>query len=329
MKWACIALCYVAAAAHSQTRVGEVTTDQAYGDATLRAASTAGGATVMSGSAVSASGRAATLKLERGGNVHICPQTTVTASTSASGRELMLALDSGAVELDYDLGASADSLMTPDLRLSIAGPSAVHVAIDVEKSGNVCVASLPSDSAALVVTELAGEGSYQVRPGQQIMFLKGSTANVSTEARGSCGCPAPLPALRAAAPEAAPAQPPAQAETAAAAPSHIAEELPNNPPSAVAQRPAADPEVATHTVVEMDAPMIYNGERPEPPGETVADLKLFRSADSVLLFPSLVLPAQQPAPATVAQPEAVRRDAPKPAHGVFHRFGAFLAALFR
>lgn len=290
----------------------------------------------MSGSAVSASGRPATLKLDRGGSVHICPRTTVTASASPSGRELMLAVDSGTLELDYQLGSSADSVLTPDLRLNVAGPSNVHLAVDVLKSGDVCVASLDRNNAAVLVSELAGEGSYQVRAGQQITFVKGSTSAPRSEPGINCGCPVPAAVLRAAnAP--APPQPralPESSSSPAAANSQLLAELPA--PSAnekLPQRAAADSDIATHTVVEMDAPMIYNGQRPEPPGETLADVKLFRSADNVLMFPPLVLPAQQVASAPVVQPMskaiANTRVASGTSHGIFHRFGAFLASLFR
>src|SRR5207302_3812201 len=198
------------------------------GEATLRTTADAGGALVMSGSAVSASGRAATLKLDRGGSVHICPRTTVTASTSPSGRELMLAIDSGTLELDYDLGSSGDSVVTPDLRLSIAGPSAVHLAIDVLKSGDVCVASLGRNNAAVLVSELAGEGSYQVRPGQQITFVKGSTGQARTEPGVNCGCPAPAPIVRASTTPQPPAAPLAAQAPDAGAPadSKLITELP-------------------------------------------------------------------------------------------------------
>ena len=334
MRWAAAILCWAAISACAQSRVGEVTTDDPIGDGSLRTVATSGGAVVMSGAAVSAAGRAATLRLDRSGSVHICPRTTVTASASPSGRELMLAVNSGTLELDYQLESAADSLITPDLRLSISGPAAVHVAVDVLHSGDVCVASLDRNNAVVVVTELAGEGSYQVRPGQQVTFINGSTANARTEPGVNCGCPPGLPVHRAAN-QAPPPSPGTPAQSAAAATSDnraLLAELPQSP--AVAQTSSSPPQdsgIPTHTVVEMDAPMIYNGENPEPPSETVAQLKLFRSADDVLLFPPMALPAQM-APAVAVQ------DAPKPEktaavsaqeHGIFHRLGTFLASLFR
>ena len=86
-----------------------------------------------------------------------------------------------------------------------------------------------------------------------------------------------------------------------------------------------------HTVVEMDAPMVYNGEKPEPPSETLAEVKLFRSADDVLLFPPMVLPAQMASAVTVqAAPGSEKAtDRSTQQHGIFHRLGAFIASLFR
>jgi hypothetical protein len=335
MKLAAILMCFAAVAAHAQPKVGEVTTDEVTVQASARSTNPTGGAVVMSGSAVSASGRAATLKLDRGGSVHICPRTTVTASTSSSGRELMVAVDFGTLELDYELGASGDSVVTPDLRLSVAGPSSVHLAVDVLKSGDVCVASLERNNAAVLVSELAGEGSYQVRPGQQITFVKGSTAQARTEPGVNCGCPAPAPILRAAAndPTKYPRAVEPQPASAPANPQLMAELPPALAAESVPQRPAADDAVATHTVIEMDAPMVYNGQRPDPPSETLADVKLFRSADDVLLFPPLILPAQQVAVSPIVQaaakPASDAIPGKTPSHGIFHRFGAFMASLFR
>lgn len=337
MKWAAALMCFAAIALQAQSRVGEVTTDQAVGEPVPTNLAASGGAVVMSGSAVSASGRAATLKLDRGGSVHICARTTVTASASPSGRELMLAVEAGTLELDYQLGSSADSVLTPDLRLSVAGPSTVHLAVDVLKSGDVCVASLDRNNAAVLVSELVGEGSYQVRPGQQITFVKGSAAGARTEPGINCGCPVPAPVLRAATPSAPPqpaaASQPATAPAAAMANSQLIAELPATTTEAkLPQRATPDSDVATHTVVEVDAPMVYNGQHPDPPTDTFADVKLFRSADNVLMFPAMVLPAQQAAaaPAVQSPPKTVASTASgSPSHGIFHRFGAFLASLFR
>jgi hypothetical protein len=334
MKSAVWVLCFAALAAAAQTRVGEVTTDNS-GETALKTVAT-GGAIVMSGSAVSASGKPATFRLDRGGSVHICPRTTVTASTSPSGRELMLALDSGTLELDYPLAASADSVLTPDLRMSLSGPATVHVAVDVLRSGDVCVASLDRNTADVTVSELAGEGSYQVRPGQQITFAKGAVANAHSAAGMNCGCPVPAPIRRASVET--PASPPATvpAQTAPAAPATATDKLIAELPASAAPQPTQPaPEttaVPTHTVVEMDAPMIYSGERPEPPNETLAQVRLFRSADDVLLFPPLALPAPPPAEPVVraASSASTAQAAPaKPQRGIFHRVGSFFASLFR
>jgi hypothetical protein len=246
----------------------------------------------------------------------------------------MLAVNSGTLELDYRIDSAADSLITPDLRLSISGPSSVHVAVDVLRSGDVCVASLARNNAVVVVSELAGEGSYQVRPGQQITFAHGSTAQPHTEAGMNCGCPVEAPVHRAA--NQSPQAPPSTAAQAAPATTNdnaaLLAQLPQSPAAAqITQAASEEASVPTHTVIEMDAPMIYNGEKPEPPSETLAQVKLFRSADDVLLFPPLALPAEA-APVVAVQPAPAPQKtvaANSQQHGIFHRFGAFIASLFR
>src|SRR5271169_2491021 len=75
------------------------------------------GTSVLSGSSIQAGAQAATLKLERGGNLLVCPGTKLSITASQSGRELMFSLNAGNVEMNYPLGASADTLLTPELRL--------------------------------------------------------------------------------------------------------------------------------------------------------------------------------------------------------------------
>lgn len=345
MKWAAAAVFCLAASAFAQVRVGEVTTDTAGPrNVSSTATAAAGGAEVSSGSAVSASGRSATLKLDRGGAVRICPRTTLTASSSPSGRELMLAVNSGTLELNYDLGANSDALITPDLRLSIAGPASVRVAVDVLRSGDVCVASLAGNNAAVVVSELAGEGSYQVRPGQQIVFAKGSIAQPHSAEGLNCGCPpapAEAPVQRAEMPSPAPqtALPAPRAEIADRSAQLLMSELPPAaaPPWTNPTPASSLNDMSSHLVVEVSAPMIYNGDRPSPPTDTLAAVRIFRSADDVLLFPPLALPPQQPkiapstAQAAAGKPNAspARTASAKPQGGFLHRLGAFFSGLFR
>src|SRR5215469_1758576 len=59
------------------------------------------GTKVLSGSLIAAGEQAATLKLERGGSMLICPGTSLAVTTSQNGRQLMFSMNAGNIEMDY------------------------------------------------------------------------------------------------------------------------------------------------------------------------------------------------------------------------------------
>src|SRR5437879_1260227 len=118
-----VLMCCVAARA--QTPVGELYATGANVKGSVVLAG--GGTIVLSGSSVSAGSTVALLKLARGGEVRICPATSLTTTSGKRG-ELTLGLGTGAVEIDYELQSNADTLLTPDFRLLFAGPGKFHVA---------------------------------------------------------------------------------------------------------------------------------------------------------------------------------------------------------
>ena len=109
--WLVLGVALAAApAVHGQKAIGEVFSS----DASVRGSVSfsGGGTRVLSGSQVMAGDVAALLKLERGGELRICPKTNLSVSADANGAALALGLNTGAMELDYELSGAVDALMT-------------------------------------------------------------------------------------------------------------------------------------------------------------------------------------------------------------------------
>jgi hypothetical protein len=173
--------------------VGELFASDANGSSAMQLAGS--GMAVYSGSELSAGIAPATLKLARGGQVRICPNSGL--NVTASGQGLMLATGAGALEIEYELKQqAADVLITPDFNVTLVGPGTFHFALGINKKGDTCVKPLAGNASEITFSELLGTGVYKAGPNQTMLF-RGGKLDGKTALTGECGCPPAAPVMRA------------------------------------------------------------------------------------------------------------------------------------
>lgn len=286
---------------------------------------------LAAGSSVTAGTDTTLLHLPRGGEVRICPGTTLSVSSSPTKRDFMFGMGTGAIETHYALKASADAVLTPDFRIMFAGPGEFHFAISADSHGNTCVRSLRGNTSSVVVAELMGNRIYQVKPTEQAVFRSGRIDKVDTDVPLECGCPPPHPVLMTStspAPVVSPADPPKSAMgtgpavTSASSPVDSAPSagarLTNGPETA-----ALPPSQPNEIHVQVDAPFVFNAKdraakaAPEA-SATPIDLPIEQSTQRQVRLDPLI----QPAPVL-----EVPKKSERP--GFFRRVGKFFSGMFR
>jgi hypothetical protein len=295
-------------AIHAQNTIGEVFASDAsvHGSVVL----SGNGAHVLSGSQVTAGDGVAVLKLDRGGEVRICPKTNLSLSVDSSGKALVLGLNAGSMEVDYSLSSAADSLITPDFRLQLISPGTFHLAISVAPTGDTCMRSLHGNDASVFIAEMMGSDTYQLSPGKNVMFRAGRISG-AVDAPAVCGCPVtetPVPeavilpnADLVLAPETTPTQKPSQ-ETA--------------PKTAATLDVPQNEHAESH--LEAESTFVYHGnEAVQDTYSSVARLSL--STDNSRL--ALALLPKISGPAAITKP-------PEKNSGKLHRFRQFVGRLF-
>jgi hypothetical protein len=172
---------------HAQAAVGELFSSMAHVRGAVALAGS--GTTVLSGSSIDAGEQPARLALSRGGNLVICQGTSVSVNAASSGQDLMFSFGSGTLEPSYRIGASSDVIVTPDFRFVITGPGDFDFDIGILPHGDTCVRSRRQSSGGIIVNEQMGDGTYQVKPGDSVVFHNGRVTNADPRFTGACGCP--------------------------------------------------------------------------------------------------------------------------------------------
>jgi hypothetical protein len=281
------------------------------------------------GSSFTAGADTAVLSLSSGGELRVCPGTTVSIIPSANRHNLLLGMNSGAIEAHLDLDDSTDSVMTPDFRITLEGPGEFHYAFSTDRRGDTCVRALPGNSATATATELLGDGSYPIKATDQLVFRGGRLDRVDMNVPLECGCPPPRQNVERAANEvpvegatASEARPAANADSMAMGAPPAESSGRSGTPAGTA---AADARTAREMHVQVSAPLVFHASGPPPaPVEDVraaaVEMQPVAKASTVPTTRALRAPATGP---------GLTLDLETSHRGFFRRIGGWFAKVFR
>jgi hypothetical protein len=302
------------------------------------------------GSEIKAGEQAVKIALERGGSLRLCSTSSVHLSKDRSVADpessaLMMALDRGAIEVNYTVGKYSDVLLTPDLRILISGPGQADLRIRVNTRGDTCVDNHGAEAPYVTVSSQLEGGAYRVMPDQRVNFENGSLREVVDHEPEPCGCPT-VPVISVASAgstgstAAAPGRPvggPSSTSADTAFPIAESEGLASPPTS---RTPVVSP---GETHAQVTVPLTYNGEASPPVAASSAPAGATPTPGSA---PMAAAPAERSSPASAdvtqatppSQPEVAPTPAQPPASpprgppadggGLMHRIGHFFSRIF-
>ncbi|WP_348268206.1 nuclease [Edaphobacter sp. DSM 109919] len=294
--------------AQAQQPIGNVAVQDAMvaGDLTVNN----GRAVLVANTTVTAKDRTADVTLNRGGSIHVCATSGlhITSGKSATGpAPLMLSLDRGAIEVQM-AATTSDVIMTPDLRFGIASNGPLDLRLRVTSNGDTCVENRGANAPILTGADQFGESSYDLRPGQHVLFEHGSLKEVVDNESSPCGCPpAPTaPGISLADAALAAGSPKQSAEAEHPFPAAISNGLAPVPSAPQAPPGVVHAQVATTLTYDANGEATDNTSSASTPGNSTA-----------------AVPA--PAPPPVVQP---RTAEPRHPSDVGHWIGHFFKRLF-
>jgi len=298
-----------------------------------------GRALLLGASTVTARDHTAEVALNRGGSVRVCATSGLhlNAGKGSIDTPLMLALDRGAIELAIRATAS-DVVMTPDLRFTLKSAGPLDLRLRVARNGDTCVENRGAAAPALSVSDQFGESSYELHPGQHVLFEHGSLKEVVDNEHEPCGCP-PEPVVSVADAGVTGATPAAPGTIVAKEPSKAAAEQHPFPAAVSAGLAPAGPapqapEGAVHAQVSTTMSYGTGGASDGTGSDTAANGTSTAPAAKTTTTPEPSKAAGNP-PATeaatsttTARAEAPPAPAAPPAKDVFHSIGRFFKKLF-